>query len=173
MTAATPGQAAYEALQAIVHAIDEVDTATDAEVAQVAGSVRVIARAAIAAQQPQPAPGDVVQRLANALANRQVLVIIGEIAEPHTLARPYDLAVQLLSTIDMRLTDDPKAQPAPELAAAMAETRLVRDQLARVLGWFASSGSGQTARVSATVLAREYAKAGIPLPAGLKHLEGQ
>jgi hypothetical protein len=62
VTAPEPGAAvaewtAYEALETIVLAIDAVECGTDAEVAEVAGSVRAIARHAIAAQEPQPAPG--------------------------------------------------------------------------------------------------------------------
>jgi len=66
------------------------------------------------------------------------------------------------------------AQPARELAAAMRETRQVREQLAEILGWFRNNGSsGRYARVSGTVLAREYKRAGVPLPDDLKHLDGQ
>lgn len=57
-------------------------------------------------------------------------------------------------------------QPAPGLAA-------LREQLAAVLGWFASNGGGHYARISGTLLAREYTRARLPLPGDLKHLAGQ
>lgn len=60
-------------------------------------------------------------------------------------------------------------QPAPELRAALAETRQLREQLADVLGWFCDNGSGHYARVSGTVLAREYKRAALAVPDKLKH----
>jgi len=56
------------------------------------------------------------------------------------------------------------AQPAaPELAAAMAETRDVRDGYAALCGEFSDSPqSGQSARISLTVLNRHRERAGLP-----------
>jgi hypothetical protein len=68
------------------------------------------------------APAVTVDALAAALDGREFLVTGVQSAPGNcmwlaTPARPHDLAVQLLSAIDMRLTDDPKPgpQPAPEL----------------------------------------------------------
>lgn len=63
---------------------------------------------------------------------------------------------------------EPQAQPAPELAAAMAETRNVRAVLASVLSWFGDNQSGRYARVSGHILARAYQDGGIPLPDDLR-----
>jgi hypothetical protein len=71
-----------------------------------------------------------------------------------------------------------------EARAVLAVTASERNDLAKtldalkarhaeVLGWFASNGSGHYARVSGTVLAREYVKAGMPVPDELSHLAGQ
>jgi len=52
---------------------------------------------------------------------------------------------------------------APELAAAMAETRDVRDGYAALCGEFSDSPqSGQSARISLTVLNRHRERAGLP-----------
>lgn len=64
-------------------------------------------------------------------------------------------------------------QPAPALAAAMAETRKVRGQFAAFLDMLHHNGSGYTLRLSGVRLAREYTAAGIPLPERLSHLKGQ
>jgi hypothetical protein len=54
------------------------------------------------------------------------------------------------------------AEPAPELAAAMAETRAVRDGYARLCGEFGPSPqSGWSARVSLTTLNRHRESAGL------------
>jgi alkanesulfonate monooxygenase SsuD/methylene tetrahydromethanopterin reductase-like flavin-dependent oxidoreductase (luciferase family) len=65
----------------------------------------------------------------------------------------------------------PPEQPAPELAAAMAETHAVRDGYARLCEEFSDSPqSGQSARISLTVLNRHRKAAGLkprrPAPAG-------
>ena len=62
---------------------------------------------AVAAQEPKAAPAVTVEALTRALAECQILVIVDGMVERRTPARPYDLAVQLLTAIDMRLTDDP------------------------------------------------------------------
>lgn len=59
------------------------------------------------------------------------------------------------------------AQPAPELAAAMAETREVKGALAVILDLFAKGSSGYTARISQVNLARAYRVAGVPIPSEL------
>jgi hypothetical protein len=71
---------------------------------------------------PQPAPVT-VRSLAAAFAGRQILVDVDQAEHSDagdgmwlvTPARPHDLAVQLLTAIDSRLTGDP--QPPSELAA--------------------------------------------------------
>ena len=45
-------------------------------------------------------------------------------------------------------------------------------QLGEVLGWFGDNGSGHYARVSGTILAREYKRANLPLPDKLSKLAG-
>jgi hypothetical protein len=103
--------------------------------------------AAVAAQEPHAAREADAYRLAAILADRQVLVIVGDHAEPHTLARPYDLAVRLLTAVDPRLTDD-APQPAPELAAYEADIASLTGQRNRV-----SETADQLRAIVAEVLA--------------------
>jgi hypothetical protein len=68
----------------------------------------------------QPAPGVTVEALEAALTDREILVNrvhgqSGETVWRATPLRPHALAVQLLSAVDIRLTDDPEPQPAPGL----------------------------------------------------------
>lgn len=72
-----------------------------------------------AAQEPQPASVVTVDVLAAALDGRDILVKGAGRTALYRVARPHDLAVQLLSAIDTRLTDD---KPAPELAAPARPT---------------------------------------------------
>lgn len=60
-----------------------------------------------------------------------------------------------------------------EVARITAERDKYREQLNEVLDWFHGTGSGYTARISGVRLAREYTRAGIPVPERLRHLEGQ
>lgn len=51
---------------------------------------------------------------------------------------------------------------APELAASMAETRLLRELLDEVLGHFTPTGSGHAARVGQVQIAKWRKRAGLP-----------
>jgi predicted RNA-binding Zn-ribbon protein involved in translation (DUF1610 family) len=66
------------------------------------------------------------------------------------------------------MTCHPKPQPAPGLAAAMAETRKVQDILAAILSQFAKGSSGWTARVGQVPLARAWAATREPVPDELR-----
>ena len=65
------------------------------------------------------------------------------------------------------------ATVAPELAAALAETRQLRERYQQLLDRFGRSSDGYHARLSGVVLMREYRDAGLPVPARLEHLAGQ
>jgi hypothetical protein len=56
----------------------------------------------------------------------------------------------------------------PELAAARAETRALRDRYGNLLDRFAKGPAGWNARISQVHLAREYRDAGLQVPDGLK-----
>jgi hypothetical protein len=69
---------------------------------------------------------------------------------------------------------------APELAAAVRALDIARDEITglrnrcgRLLGEFGRGSDGYRARLSGTVLAREYRDAGLPVPDRLSHLEGK
>lgn len=137
----------------------------------------------IAAQEPQPAPGRVMAvRGTIALRDAEigqlrarVAELSGALAEAIRHVEPVDqnseLAIGEWQELAKRGTEEfpqfAREQPAPELAAAMAETRKAREQLATVLGWFGDNQSGRYARVSGTVLARAYRDGGLPVPSEL------
>lgn len=52
-------------------------------------------------------PTVTVDQLASALDGREILVTVGDVTELGRTANPRATAVQLLSAVDMRLTDDP------------------------------------------------------------------
>lgn len=84
--------------------------------------------------------------------------------EPH--AAP-ELAEQL------RLVRLELLQAQGEAAETAAELSRIKARHAAVLGKFTSNGSGYTARMSGTVLARCYADANLPVRDDLSHLAGQ
>lgn len=53
-------------------------------------------------------------------------------------------------------------QPAPELAAAMAETRGLRELVTDMLTTFTATGSGHAARVGQVQIAKWRERAGLP-----------
>jgi hypothetical protein len=127
------------------------------------------ARAAIAAQEPQPAPelAQVREALAVAFGMLQMVTL----GTDDLMAAQARKAVALVKEILSGDVTVPEAKPAPELAAAMRETREVRDGYARLCGEFGDhSQSGQSARISLTVLNRHRKAAGLnarrPAPAG-------
>lgn len=74
----------------------------------------------------------------------------------------------------MRAARDRGATSHPaELAAAMAETRRLRERIGRLLDMLGRGSAGYTLRLSGVTVAREYRDAGLPVPARLGHLEGQ
>jgi hypothetical protein len=113
VSASTPGQAAYEAYwrcAAAEFGPDVDDAAPSIERWDTLPKWQQRAWEA-AAREPHAAHAVTVDTLAAALADTRPPVIIRGIAEPHTLARPYDLAVQLLAALGAQ----PEPQPAPEL----------------------------------------------------------
>lgn len=76
-------------------------------------------------------PAVTVEALAAALTGREILVALEADGTPFLAvpARPHDLAVQLLSAVDLRLTDDPQE---PHAADSAAQLRYERDQLVGV-----------------------------------------
>jgi hypothetical protein len=121
---------------------------------------------ALAARQPQPAPGVTVEALAAALADTRPPVIIRGIAEPHTLARPYDLAVQVIAALGEQPA--PELAAAPELRAAMRETSKVQDVVARMLSWFGGDGTRRHASATRAQLAHAYRDGGLTVPEELR-----
>jgi hypothetical protein len=59
------------------------------------------------------------------------------------------------------LHEEPQPQPAPELAAAMAETRKLRELVADILTTFTVTGSGHSARVGQVQIAKWRKRAGL------------
>jgi uncharacterized protein (DUF4415 family) len=95
----------------------------------------------------------------------------------HLRLNTHDHWLCAITLTDMLVAADVIADPAPELAAAMRESRLraevITEVLADVLGWFHNGGDGYRARVSGVRLVREYKRATLPVPDRLRHLEGQ
>lgn len=61
-------------------------------------------------------PTVTVDQLASALDGREILVTVGDVTELGRTANPRATAVQLLSAVDMRLTDDPPVKAAAKPA---------------------------------------------------------
>jgi hypothetical protein len=127
-------------------------------------------QAAIAAQEPQPAPGVAMTPavVRPSLASTIVLAVADDSSDDSvrelqdTLAAlNQGVAVVAVRGVEALRTWEP--QPAPELAAAMGETREVRDGYASLCEEFGDhSQSGQSARISLTVLNRHRKAAGLP-----------
>lgn len=142
------------------------------------------ARMIIAAQQPQPAPASASQARRHeaqaapaAPAGRADAETAGLLRADlddaeRTIARYREQVTRITADND-RLHAALRAQPgkrqaAPELAAAMAETRKVREILALALNHFRATGNGWKASVRVVELARWYDQAGIPRPQELR-----
>jgi hypothetical protein len=110
----------------------------------------------VAAITAQPAPAVTVDSLAAALDGREILVNRvhgqpGEVVWRGVPLRPHGLAVQLLTSIDKRLTDDPQPQPAPEL------TRVFQGQAPAPEGVTTSASGMQPAPEMAAAMAETRA----------------
>lgn len=119
---------------------------------------------------PQPAPELAGQlRASEDAGNRLRAALMAAHKEGRTAWASVDHLKAQLAALRLCVEREPAA--APELAAAMAETADVRDGYARLCGEFSDSPqSGQSARISLTVLNRHRVMAGLgprrPSPAG-------
>jgi hypothetical protein len=68
---------------------------------------------------------------------------------------------QCASDLARILDQHPEPQPAPELAAAMRESRLRAEVITEILDAFSPSGSGHTARVGMVQIAKWRTRAGL------------
>jgi hypothetical protein len=121
-TPAEPWQAACAAFWAAVEAGPDrgADPAAALAWAKSQGAVKAWKAAAIAARRPQPAPGTSRER--RALKALDELFKID--SDP---CNPWNQ--RAMKIIARGLLDTPEQQPAPELAAAMAESRQYREAL--------------------------------------------
>lgn len=154
-TGTTPGRAAYEAWRETCR--------SDAPWSDIAGDQEreaweAAAQAAIAAHfaGSEPVP-PVVVHFDGTFSDADEATLREKFAEALRTQRP-------------QFIHEPR--PAPELAAAMAETRRVTETVRPVLDSFRRASDGWRGRVSAVVLARAYAATGT-VPDYLKHVEGQ
>jgi hypothetical protein len=89
---------------------------------------------------------------------------------PELAALDLDQAAEVRKALEA--VNVTRAAVAPELAAAMRETRAVADACRPVLDCFKRASDGWRGRISGVVLMRAYRAIG-PVPPELKHLEGQ
>jgi hypothetical protein len=190
-SAVTPGQAVFEVRERLRRTID-AEIARAVKHGIVAGAhvgrkmpFEVITDAAdayaqaSAARQPQGAPGDEaaltvddfyaeraerLHRTGERDAARSDLARVKRaVLNPGTHQAKIRKILAIVDPIP-----DGEPQPAPELGAAMAETRKVADAANVVLDLFAKGSSGWTARISQVNLARAYRAIGRPVPDELR-----
>ena len=184
----TPGQAAFEEHQRRFDSgfADDWDGLADSERAD----WEATAQAAIAARQPQPATGERPrfnwpQFTAAVTALRQIAGA-GTLEDAHELASEALEAVEdagqpapeLAAAIQDIIDRYPEREPAPELAAglmaahkegrtAWATVDALREQLAKILAWFAEEpvvSSRRYASVTRAQLASAYRDGGLSVP---------
>jgi hypothetical protein len=71
------------------------------------------------------------------------------------------IAVRYVRHLEAEIAEHAEPQPAPELAAAMRESRLRAEVITEILDAFSPSGSGHTARVGMVQIARWRTRAGL------------
>jgi hypothetical protein len=178
---ATPGQAAAvdpssigcrvqaQALNALTRglayegrpvSLGEREAIADVIVAAIEPLIREDERA-IAAQQPQPAPGPQPRPGYVTVDARDIAIALngyaGFTGDPVSFAS--ELHERLRRTVFAGAAPEP--QPAPELAAAMRESRIRAEVINDILSRFGPSGSGHTARVGQVQIGKWRAQAGL------------
>jgi hypothetical protein len=162
MTAATPGQAAWSAHDRARGATGSKHTWSFVDPKEQA-VWEGIAQVAIAAQQPQPQPVPAMPERPGYVTvdARDIAIALngyaGFTGDPVSFASA--LHERLRRTVFADGTLPPQA--APELAAAMAETRDLRALAAEILGSFSPTGGGMSSRVGQVQIAKWARRAGL------------